>query len=102
RRTTPMAEREVRERLRLGAREVLLSLSAKRPHKNLRTLLDALAEVAAGDTPGLVLPGYPTAHEAELREHARARGIEDDVRFPSWVSAEELEGLWSIARAFVF
>ena len=24
------------------------------------------------------------------------------MRFPAWVSEEELEGLWSIARAFVF
>jgi glycosyltransferase involved in cell wall biosynthesis len=102
RRAAPMPERELRERLRLGSREILLSLSAKRPHKNLRTLLDALAEIAAEDRPLLVLPGYATAHEAELREHARAQGIEDDVRFPSWISAEELEGLWSIARAFVF
>src|ERR1700685_510863 len=50
----------------------------------------------------LVIPGYPTAHEAELRAHARALDVERDVRFPAWVSAEELEGLWSIARAFVF
>ena len=50
----------------------------------------------------LVLPGYPTAHEAELRERARALGLEDDVRFPAWVSGEELEGLWALARAFVF
>jgi glycosyltransferase involved in cell wall biosynthesis len=49
-----------------------------------------------------VLPGYPTAYESELRERAYALGVEDDVRFPAWVSAAELEGLWSIARAFVF
>src|SRR4051812_7649638 len=35
---TPAAE--LRERLSLGARRVVLSLSAKRPHKNLRGLLD--------------------------------------------------------------
>jgi len=50
----------------------------------------------------LVLPGYPTAHEAELREHAKARGLEDDVRFPAWVSDEQLEGLWALARAFIY
>jgi glycosyltransferase involved in cell wall biosynthesis len=80
----------------------VLSLSAKRPHKNLRALLDALAEIEASLRPVLVLPGYPTAHEAELREHARARGLEGDVRFPAWVSAEELEGLWALARAFLY
>jgi glycosyltransferase involved in cell wall biosynthesis len=50
----------------------------------------------------LVLPGYPTAHEAELREHASARGVHEDVRFPGWVPAEQVEGLWRLASAFVF
>ncbi len=50
----------------------------------------------------LVLPGYPTAHESELRARAAALGVADDVRFPAWLSSAELEGLWAIARAFVF
>ena len=47
------------------------SLSAKRPHKNLLALIGALARLPAERRPVLVLPGYPTAHEAELRERAR-------------------------------
>jgi glycosyltransferase involved in cell wall biosynthesis len=50
----------------------------------------------------LVLPGYHTAHERELRERARALDVAGDVRFPAWVSVAELEGLWEIAQAFVF
>ncbi len=50
----------------------------------------------------LVLPGYPTAHEAELRERAAAAGVTDDVRFVGWISGEEVEGLWALATAFVF
>ena len=102
RRAPPMPERELRERFALAHRDIVLSLSAKRPHKNLRALLDALAEIDAAARPVLVLPGYPTAHEAELREHARTRGLDDDVRFLAWVSAQELEGLWELARAFVY
>ncbi len=102
RRAQPVPERELREHFGLAHRDVVLTLSAKRPHKNLRALLDALAEIDARARPVLVLPGYATAHEAELREHARARGLEDDVRFPAWVSAEQLEGLWGLARAFVY
>ncbi len=49
-----------------------------------------------------MLPGYPTWHEDELRARALALGVEHDVRFPAWVSAAELEGLWALARAFVF
>jgi glycosyltransferase involved in cell wall biosynthesis len=102
RRTPPLGERELRERLSLGERHVLLSLSAKRPHKNLLRLIGALAQIPASQRPVLVLPGYPTAHETELRARAAELGLTDDVRFPSWVSEEELEGLWALARVFVF
>lgn len=97
-----LAEREVRERFGLGDRAVVLGLSAKRPHKNLLALIGALARIDADERPVLVLPGYPTPHEDELRGRARSLGLEDDVRFPAWVAAEELEGLWGTARAFVF
>jgi glycosyltransferase involved in cell wall biosynthesis len=93
---------EVRARLDLGERPVLLSLSAKRPHKNLAALIDALALIASERRPVLVLPGYATWHERELRERAAAAGVLADVRFPEWLSAPELEGLWGLARAFVF
>jgi glycosyltransferase involved in cell wall biosynthesis len=101
-REQPLAERDVREKLALGERPVLLSLSAKRPHKNLLALIGALARLPPGERPVLVLPGYATAHEAQLRERARSLGVADDVRFPAWVSAAELEGLWKITRAFLF
>jgi glycosyltransferase involved in cell wall biosynthesis len=102
RREAPLPEREVRTRFALGERRVVLSLSAKRPHKNLPVLLGALALIAAEERPVLVLPGYPTAHEAELRERAAALGIADSVRFLGWVSGSEIEGLWALADAFVF
>jgi glycosyltransferase involved in cell wall biosynthesis len=102
RRSEPLAEAELRRRLAIGERPLVLSLSAKRPHKNLLALIGALAEIPADERPLLVLPGYPTAHEAELRAKAHALGVADDVRFPAWVSEEELEGLWLLAAAFVF
>lgn len=102
RRARPLDEGQTRARFSLGARRVVLSLSAKRPHKNLAALIDALAQLDTADRPVLVLAGYATAHELQLREHARAVGVQDDVRFPSWVSAAELEGLWELAGAFVF
>jgi len=102
RRATPLGEREVRARFELGERRVLLSLSAKRPHKNLLALIGALARISPDDRPVLVLPGYPTAYEQELRDRAAGAGVAGDVRFPAWVSAEEVEGLWALADAFVF
>ncbi len=64
----------MRERFELGDRRIVLSLSAKRPHKNLLALIGALALIPAERRPLLVLPGYPTAHEADLRARARAHG----------------------------
>ncbi len=101
-RSEPLPERELRERLGLGERAVALSLSAKRPHKNLLALIGALALIPVERRPLLVLPGYPTAHEAQLRERARSVGVEGDVRFLDWLSGEEFEGLWGVARAFVY
>ncbi len=91
-----------RERLGAGARPVVLSVSAKRPHKNLARLIGALALIPADRRPLLVLPGYPTPHERELRRLAGQRGVPGDVRFLGWVSAAELDDLYRAADCFVF
>ena len=99
---TPAPEAQLRERLGLGDRRVVLSVSAKRPHKNLMRLLDAVAAIPAGRRPLLVLPGYPTPHEDELRARSRALGIERDVVFLGWVAAADLEGLYALAALVAF
>jgi glycosyltransferase involved in cell wall biosynthesis len=91
-----------KESLGAGERHVVLSVSAKRPHKNLARLIEALAAIPAERRPLLVLPGYPTPHEQELRSLAAARGVTDDVRFLGWVSASELDELYAAADCFVF
>jgi glycosyltransferase involved in cell wall biosynthesis len=98
----PGAAAAVRERFGLGDRPVVLSVSAKRPHKNLARLLRALAGIPAERRPVLVLPGYPTPHEQELRGLADELGIAADVAWPAWVSPEELEGLYAAAACLVF
>jgi glycosyltransferase involved in cell wall biosynthesis len=95
-------ERDLRERYRLAGRPVVLTVSAIRPHKNLRRLLDAWALLPAERRPVLVLPGYPTEHTDELRTHAAQLGVADDVRFIGWVSSPDLEGLYGLASCFVF
>ena len=57
-RAVPLSEREVRARFDLGERTIVLSLSAKRPHKNLLALIGALARLppeqpAAARAPGV-------------------------------------------------
>jgi glycosyltransferase involved in cell wall biosynthesis len=93
---------EVRARFDLGRRPVVLSVSAKRPHKNLRRLLEAVASIPAELRPMLVVPGYSTWHEQELRDHACELGVADDVRFLGWISPPDLEGLYRLADCFVF
>jgi glycosyltransferase involved in cell wall biosynthesis len=100
RRCEPAPEALLRERLALGERQVLLALSAKRPHKNLGALLEALALVEP--RPILIIGGYATAHEHELRSRAQALGIAADVRWPGWLEPEEVEGLWRLSAGFVF
>ena len=97
-----MSEAEFRDRFELENRRVLLSVSTKRAHKNLRRLLEAHALVPGEQRPLLVLPGYPTPHEAELRELARDLGVSGDVRFLGWLTSSELEGLYAAAESFVF
>jgi glycosyltransferase involved in cell wall biosynthesis len=93
----PVDEAELRARLDLGERPVVLCVSQKRTHKNLTTLVRAMAGLDAV----LVIPGSRTPHEAELRELAAELGVEDRVRFPDWLEDGELEGLYGLSACFV-
>jgi glycosyltransferase involved in cell wall biosynthesis len=99
----PTPPAELRTRLGLGEGPVILTVSAKKIHKNLERLVRAMVAVAeCWPDVVLVMPGNPTAHERELRELAVALGISANVAFPAYVDAADLEGLYAIARCFVF
>jgi glycosyltransferase involved in cell wall biosynthesis len=98
---TPTDVAELRCTLGIGTRDVVLSLSAKRPSKNLVRLIQAHA-VLVNPRPVLVLPGYPTPHEHELRALTHELGSSDDVRFLGWISDEDREGLYAMATVFAF
>lgn len=91
-------EATLRSRYALGDAPVILCVAQKRPYKKLDALIGALAELD-GDAV-LVLPGAPTAHEAQLRALATRLGVGDRVRFPAWVDDAELEGLYALASCF--
>jgi glycosyltransferase involved in cell wall biosynthesis len=95
-------EEDVRRRFGLGTRPLLLTLSLKRPHKNLARLLEALAVIPSERRPLLVLAGHRTAYEGELRAHAGALGVGRDTRFLGWLPEPELEGLYRASSGFVF
>ncbi len=88
----PVAEAGLRRRHDLGAAPIVLTVSAKRPHKNLERLLEAIARVPA--EPVLVVPGYETVFE---RPRVRQRAGER-VRFLGWVDDGALEGLYRAAK----
>jgi glycosyltransferase involved in cell wall biosynthesis len=100
--TAATAQEVLRARYDLADRTVVLTASAMRPHKNLRRLLDAWALLPEEGRPILVLPGYPTEYEHELRAHAAELGVARDARFVGWVSPADLEGLYGLAACFVF
>jgi glycosyltransferase involved in cell wall biosynthesis len=100
---TPTPEPELRARLGLGDGPVVLSVAAKKIHKNLARLLHAMvALIERWPSAVLVLPGNPTPYEAELRELAAELSIEANVVFPPYVAPADLEGLYALASCFVF
>jgi glycosyltransferase involved in cell wall biosynthesis len=102
-RKPPTPEPELRARLGLGTGPVILTVSAKRVHKNLIRLIRAMALVVERIPEAvLVLPGNATPHEQELRRAVSELGLEANVVFPEYVSSEDLEGLYALAGCFVF
>jgi glycosyltransferase involved in cell wall biosynthesis len=92
----------LRERLGLGDGRVVLAVSAKRVHKNLPRLVEAMRTVVDAEPSAvLVLVGRPTKHEQELRALAAAQGIAANVVFPAYVDQSDLEGLYAIAACYV-
>jgi glycosyltransferase involved in cell wall biosynthesis len=96
-------EHDLRGRLGLGNRRVVLAVSALSRHKNLPPLVRALALVCETHPDVvLVIPGNPTKHGSELEALARDFGISEALSLPGWVDEADLEGLYRIASCFVF
>jgi glycosyltransferase involved in cell wall biosynthesis len=98
--TPPADEAQLRAELGLGDLPLVLSVSARRPHKNLVRLIEAMGRVPHA---ALVLPGYPSPQfEDELRATARAAGAQDRVHLCGWIDDAQLEGLYAAASCLAF
>jgi glycosyltransferase involved in cell wall biosynthesis len=95
----PAPEGEVRSRLGLGDRRVILCVAQKRRYKNLERLVAALPALAEDVV--AVLPGSPTPYEEELRSLAARLGVAERVILPDWVSESELASLYTWSQALV-
>jgi glycosyltransferase involved in cell wall biosynthesis len=96
---SPTPEAELRRRFELGEARIVLCVAQKRPYKNLHSLVRALPGL--DEDVVLVLPGSPTEYEGRLRALASELAVSHRVRFPDWLSEEELEGLYALSHAFV-
>jgi glycosyltransferase involved in cell wall biosynthesis len=93
----------VRERLGLGTGPIILSIAAKKPHKNLIRLVDAMQAVRATVPDAvLVMPGPSGPYEDELRTRVRDAGLTDAVRLPGYVDDATIEELYATAACFAF
>lgn len=97
----PTPEAELRERFDLGERDLILSPSARQPHKNLARLIEAHALLEA-PRPLLVLPGYATGQDDALRRRTAELGLEGDVRWLGWIDQADLEGFFACSELLVF
>jgi len=96
----PTPESALRATWELGDRPVLLTVAAALPHKNLTRLLRALA--ALPGEPALVLVGHAGREQPRLAALAAELGLGGRVRFTGWVTDADLEGLYALARLFVY
>jgi glycosyltransferase involved in cell wall biosynthesis len=90
----------LRERLELRQRRVVLTVASHLPHKNLPTVIDALARIDAAARPVLVIAGHGT-NDGTLTSKAAAAGVSGDVRLLGSCTPEELESLYALADCLV-
>jgi len=86
------------------AEDVLLCVSTLHPHKNLDRLVRAFAtwrKQSSANTQ-LVIAGMRGFFAERLEETMRDCGATSFVRLTGWISDEELQRLYTKARAFIF
>ena len=94
------SEAELRARLRLGDRPLLLSVATALPHKNLTGLLEALALIEPGRRPLLALAGAHTDGR-QLAARVAELALEEDVRPLGFEPDATLERLYAMASGVV-
>lgn len=90
-------QRSVRQKFGL-ARPFVLSVGARRPHKNLARLVRAYAKVAAQVNHDLVFAGPADDRlPDEARLEAQTLGLLDRIHFLGWLPESDLRALYGLA-----
>jgi glycosyltransferase involved in cell wall biosynthesis len=101
--TDPAPHGETAAQLRMWnipeGRHMILSAGNRMSHKNFEGLLFALREIPAGLRPVTVLVGGDNPDP--LEPLVKQLGLAEDIRLPGWVSATDLESLYSRADLYV-
>lgn len=100
----PFAESlELRQRLRVED-DFLLFVGTLEPRKNLLTLLKAFAQIMEQSElrPQLVIAGGEGWLMDEMFAFIRKSGITERLRFTGYLSDEELRGLYSSCKVFIY
>jgi glycosyltransferase involved in cell wall biosynthesis len=100
----PFAETaELRQRLRVED-DFLLFVGTLEPRKNLLTLLKAFAQIVGQSElrPQLVIAGGAGWLMDEMFTFIRKSGITERLRFTGYLSDEELRGLYSSCKVFIY
>ena len=97
----PTAGTILRGRLGLNGERVVLCVSQLRPYKNVAALVGAVFLLKRRDI-ALVVCGAPSDYSRELRELAKALGVDHQLKLIGWVSEPDLEeGLYQLAECVV-
>jgi glycosyltransferase involved in cell wall biosynthesis len=75
--------------------DLILTVGNRMPHKNVESLVEAVAAIPPDRRPRLAITGG--AEGDPIRLLAARRGVTDDVDFVGWVSNAELERLYARA-----
>jgi glycosyltransferase involved in cell wall biosynthesis len=98
----PKTLEQVRKKYHLY-RPFILTVGARRPHKNQATLVWAYAQMNCRNTHDLVIIGSPDARFTDQALKAAGRlELSNRVRFIDWAGEEDLPALYSLADATAF
>src|SRR5574341_776434 len=93
-------EARLRERYRLPAGPLLLTVGTLQPRKNHRRLVQALARLT--HPAALVIAGSPGWAYGDVRDEVMRLNLQRSVRFLEWVDEADLPALYRMATVLVF